>query len=57
MEKNLIRTKMGKLQATVFSLVFYYYVIPSFNCGSMESIPSEGCCSSDKVSECKVSRI
>ena len=55
MGKNLIRTKMGKLQATVFSLVYLIIMLYLLSgCGSMESIPSEGCCSSDKVSECKV---
>ena len=50
MDKNVIKTKMGKIQATVLSLVYLMIMLYFLSgCGSTQSIPSEGCCSSDKV--------
>jgi len=49
------RKKMDKLKATGFSLVYLMVMLYLLSgCGSTQSIPSEGCCSSDKVEECKV---
>lgn len=54
-ERNLIRTKMDKVQAIVFSLVYLIIMLYLLSgCGSTQPIPSEGCCSSSEVTEDKV---
>jgi len=51
-DKNVIKTKMGKVQATVLSLVYLLVMLYLLSgCGSSHSIPSEGCCSHTGV-EC-----
>ena len=51
-DKNVIKTKMGKVQAIGLSLVYLLVMLYLLSgCGSSHSIPSEGCCSHTGV-EC-----
>lgn len=46
-DKNVIKTKMGRVQATVLSLVYLMIMLYFLSaCGSSHSIPYEECCSS-----------
>ena len=54
-DKNVIKTKMGKVQATVLSLVYLLVMLYLLSgCGSSHSIPSEGCCSHTVVKDTSV---
>ena len=54
-DKNVIKTKMGRIQATVFSLVYLMVMLYFLSaCGSSHSIPQKECCSSSEVTEDKV---
>jgi uncharacterized protein YceK len=54
-DKNVIKTKMGKVQATVLSLVYLLVMLYLLSgCGSSHSIPSEGCCSHTGVKDTSV---
>ena len=49
-DKNVIKTKMGKVQAIGLSLVYLLVMLYLLSgCGSSHSIPSEGCCSHSEV--------
>lgn len=57
-DKNVIKTKMGKVQATVLSLVYLIIMLYFLSgCGSSHSIPSEGCCSHTGVKNTPITDI
>jgi uncharacterized protein YceK len=54
-DKNVIKTKMGKVQAIGLSLVYLLVMLYLLSgCGSSHSIPSEGCCSHTGVKDTSV---
>jgi len=53
-DENVIKTKMGRIQATGFALVYLMVMLYLLSgCGSSHSIPQKECCSSE-VTEDKV---
>jgi len=55
-DNNVIKTKMGKVQAIGLSLVYLLVMLYLLSgCGSSHSIPSEGCCSHTGVKDTSVS--